>query len=193
MTENRASTQKEQTKKKLKWPVYAMAFGLTISFLIRHGSYMFGDSSSPEPVSPELQDAVNVIHENREKEKEETIEKNTSPITNFLEILNDGTLEENISLVVSESYQDVILENIDHPLLTQLAGAQITKATNLSSYIPYGFFLLENNEEDVKAVVEVSSGKIMSIYAEGWSESEENKAKYQEMLQELEESGNDYE
>jgi hypothetical protein len=91
-----------------------------------------------------------------------------------------------MSLFISNNYEQVMKENIQHPLLNQLANVKIEKVTtNLTK----SHFLLVNEQENVKAIAEVQFGQITHLYAENWSQSEEDIENYEILLRQVTENG----
>jgi tetratricopeptide (TPR) repeat protein len=170
-----------------KWPIFMMIFGIFISIMVRHVPNMIEDSNRPKPLPIEEKQAVVAFQENQKLEQDKSIvEGNMPAITQFLQALQEGNSTNTMSLFISNNYERVIQENIDHPLLNQLANAKIEK---VSTILTSSYFLIVNEQENVKAVAEVQFGQMTHLYAENWSQSVEDKENYNKWLTHIEENG----
>lgn len=91
--------------------------------------------------------------------------------------------------IISDSYKEAFQEKINHPLLKQIATAKIIKAEQSKSGLPATYFLLTNEDESIKAIAEVFYKEITNLYAEGWSESQEDQENYIRLLESIELNG----
>lgn len=176
-----------------RWPVYIMLFGMILSFMVRHVPNMMDEANQPKPLPKEQKQAIEVFQEDQELEKDKSIVQDNLPaVTQFIQIIKDGKLADSniMSGVVSDNYQLVIQENINHPLLKQLADAKIEK---VSTILTSSYFLLVNEQKNSRAVIEVKFGRLTHLYGENWSQSVEEKEDYQKWLALIERNGKDME
>lgn len=170
-----------------RWPVYVMIIGILLSFLARHLPNMMEDSNRPTALPAETKQAVVEFQEEQKLTQDKSVlESNMSAVTQFIQAIREGSLTDTMSLFISNNYEQVVKENIQHPLLNQLANAKIEKVTtNLAK----SHFLLVNEQENVKAIVEVQFGQITHLYAENWNQSEEDIENYEKWLKQITENG----
>ena len=190
--------QKEETtmvwpKEYRKWPAYCLMLGIILSSMLRFIPSMIDDYNRPKPVSQEMKESINIVQEQQNQDKDMTIIKENMPaVTQFTQSLKDGSLADTMGGFVSENYEPALQENINHPLLKQLAHAKIDKVSNQKLGLAISYFLLVNEEENVKAIVQAAGGRITHLYSETWSQSTEEKENYQKLMNQLEVDGKDF-
>lgn len=192
-TEEKLEKSKETTpiewpkESNSSWPVYLMIIGILFSILARHLPNMIEESNRPTALPAETKQAVVQFQEEQKLTQDKSvIESNMPAVTQLIQAIQEGSLTSSISLYVSNDYEQVMKENIQHPLLNQLANAKIEKAT---TDLSKSHFLLVNELENAKAIVEVQFGLITHLYAENWSQSEEDIENYEKWLSQIDETG----
>lgn len=186
-TEN--PTPIEWPKEYSRWPVFVMIFAIALSIIIRYVPGMIEKANRPKPLPVETQQSMTAFKEDqRLNEVKMNIQNYLPVVTQFTQSLGDENAIGNMSDIIYQGYEEVIKENIDHPLLSQLANANIQRA---STSITSSYFLLVNEEENIKAVVEITFGKLTHLYAEDWSQTETEIEEYQKWLNHIETKGID--
>lgn len=176
-----------------KWPAYCLMLGIVLSSMVRFIPSMIDDYNRPKPVSQEMKESINIVQEQQEQDKDmEIIGKNTPAVTQFTQSLKDDSLAATMGQFVSTNYVSTLQENINDPLLQQLANARIDKVTNQKLGLAISYFLLVNEEENVKAIVQAAGGKITHLYSDTWSQSTEEQEDYQKLLDQFEVDGRDF-
>lgn len=176
-----------------KWPVYCVMLGIVLSSVVRFIPSMIDDDNRPQAVSQEMTESIHVVQEQQKQDKDITIIKDNMPaVTQFIQSLKDDSLTETMGEFVSENYKPALQENINHPLLQQLDHAKIDKVSNQKLGLAISYFLLVNEEENVKAIVQAAGGQITHLYSETWSQSTEEKENYQKLMNQLEVDGKDF-
>jgi len=101
--------------------------------------------------------------------------------------LREGIIEQSLSTTVSEDYAPTILNN--EQFMNQLGHAEITKVIHPQIGLSISYFQIVNIEEDIQAIVEVSYERITHIYASNIHQSEEEEAKRQKLMEQMEQDG----
>lgn len=171
------------------WPIYVIGIIMIIMAVIRFipATSEQVTNQSESASLEELEDQKEeLIEHSKEMKNQESItpDLNISAINIFIQVLEEDNPAEELSELVAEDYKPIIQENINHPLFKELAGATADK---FHQSIAVSYFLLENDQKNTQAVVEVMFGEIKHIYAENWDESEEEE--FQRLLGEIEKNG----
>ncbi|RJS50142.1 hypothetical protein CJ483_22910 [Bacillus sp. PK3_68] len=190
--------QKKETtmdwpKEYRKWPAYCLMLGIVLSFMVRFIPAMIDDYNRPEPISPEMKESITMVQEQQKQDKDMAIIKENMPaVTHFTQSLKDGSLIDTMGQFVAKDYEPALQENINHPLLKQLANAKIDKVSNQKLGLAISYFLLINEEENVQAIVQAAGGQITHLYSETWSQSTKEKENYQKLMSQIEVEGKDF-
>ncbi len=196
-TTSEASDDKKETtpivweKEYKNWPAIILVFVMVLGFAVRHVPAAIEKAKQPKPISTEVRESVDKAAEKQRLEEDKaTVKDNLPVVTHFTQSIRDGSLADTLPALVSRDYEPIIREKINHPLLGQLANARAEKVNNIGIT---SYFLLVNDQENVKAIVVVIFGKIKRINAEGWSDSVKDKEDLQKWLTSVEENGKNIE
>lgn len=178
----------EWPKEQSRWPVVIMIAAIMLGMIGRFGPIMIERANRPVPLAPELQETIQTTQENLAQEKESAItDENMQVIEQFMQEVREGTIEQSLSTFVSEDYASIILEN--DQFMKQLGHAEIEKVIQPHMGLSISYFQIVNVEEDFHAIVEVSVKWITHIYAEDINQSEEEEAKYQKLMEQMDLDG----
>ncbi|PAF20890.1 hypothetical protein CHH49_12605 [Terribacillus saccharophilus] len=164
------------------WPFFAMFAAVIILFAVRSLPVF---DNGPEPVAADT-DLQESIQEAQPEDFTFDTEANDGVVQHFIDLLKEDATEEQLTELVSRDYTATILDNMDSPVIQAIAAAEIKKEIEPYKGLPITYALVTNEQEDVQAIIGVSDGTVSSIYAEGWSTSEADLNKYEELMTEME-------
>lgn len=171
------------------WPFYVIGIVMIVMAAFRFiPSTTEPMSKPPESVTfedlEEKQGELKELAEAVENQVSITPDLDQSAINQFLQAVKEDNLEESLPDLVAEDYLPIVQQNLTSPLFTDLAEARVEK---VHQSIVSTYFLVKNEQENSKTVVEVLFGEITHIYAEKWDESEEEE--FQRLVKEIESNG----
>lgn len=172
------------------WPFYVIGIVMIIM-----AAFRFIPSTTTETVSKptekvtledleEKQSELKELTEAVENQVSITSDLDQSTINQFLQAVKEDNLEESLPDLIAEDYRPIIQQNLTSPLFKELAEARVVM---VHQSIATTYFLVKNEQENSKTVVEVLLGEIMHIYAEKWDESE--KEEFHRLVEEIESNG----
>ncbi|MFP7254900.1 tetratricopeptide repeat protein [Terribacillus goriensis] len=165
-----------------QWPFFVMFAAVLILFGVR-SLPMFDNGPEPVAADTDLQES---IQEAKPEDFTFDTEANDDVVQHFIDLLKEDATEEQLTELVSSDYSSTILDNMDSPFIQAIAAAEITKEIEPYKGLPITYALVTNEQEDVQAIIGVTSGTVSNIYAEGWSTSEADLAKLDELMTEME-------
>ena len=142
-------------------------------------------------LSTEMMETIHTTQGNLAQEKESVvIDENMLVVEQFMQDMREGTIEQSLSTIVSEDYESIILEN--DQFMKQLGHAEIEKVIQPHMGLSISYCKIVNVDEDIHAIVEVSFKRITHIYAENFNQSEEEEAKYQKLVEQMDLDGEEF-
>ncbi|SDC93009.1 Tetratricopeptide repeat-containing protein [Terribacillus halophilus] len=186
-----ASTQPvpyKEIKEYRRLPASLLIGAIMAAYIIVKFYPMWETKMNAVPVDHELQASITEHHaEMKEEQQAERLETTTQgsmdTAEQFLELVN-GT---DAGGVIGEDLAARLQENGADPLVDALKGATITKEIQPYQGLPISYVLLTNEAENMKAILEITGGKVLKIYAESWNETTEDQTKYNHLLIKMDE------